>query len=79
VELGHRALELNPLLTSTYKGLLAALGHLGHTAEAASVAEKLLLLDPGFRISTSVVRTPLVRPEDAARYADGLRRAGLPE
>ena len=79
VELGRRALELNPALTSTYKGMLAALGHLGRAEEAATVAARLLRLDPSFRIAETVARTPLTRPEDAALYADGLRRAGLPE
>jgi tetratricopeptide (TPR) repeat protein len=79
VELGHRALDLNPALTSTYKGMLAALGHLGRIEEAAAVAARLLRLDPGFRTSETVARTPLVRAEDRALYAEGLRRAGLPE
>jgi tetratricopeptide (TPR) repeat protein len=79
VELGRRALELNPALTSTYKGMLAALGHLGRTDEAASVADRLLRLDPAFRIADTVARTPLVRAEDRLLYAEGLRRAGMPE
>jgi len=79
VELGRRALELNPALTSTYKGMLAALGHLGRTDEAAAVGARLLRLDPAFRVTDTVARTPLVRAEDRALYAEGLRRAGLPE
>jgi tetratricopeptide (TPR) repeat protein len=78
-ELGYQALDLNPALTSTYKGLLAALGHLGRTGEAAGLAARLLRLEPAFRIADTVARTPLARAEDAARYAEGLRRAGLPE
>jgi DNA-binding SARP family transcriptional activator/TolB-like protein len=79
VELGHRALELNPALTSTYKGMVAALGHLGRTDEASAMADRLLRLDPAFRIGETVARTPLVRAEDRVLYAEGLRRAGMPE
>jgi hypothetical protein len=36
-------------------------------------------LDPGFRISSIKDFLPFRRPEDLARYEDGLRKAGLPE
>ena len=49
VTLGRRAIELNPSFSSTYKGYLAALGHLGRDAErragagpAASARTELL-------------------------------------
>ena len=79
VELGRRALALNPALTSTYKGMLSALGHLGRTAEAAAMRPQLLALDPSIQIRNTVARTPLTRAEDRALYAEGLRKAGLPE
>lgn len=79
VELGRRALALNPALTSTYKGMLAALGHLGRTDDACAIRARLLALDPAFRIRDTVARTPLSRSEDCALYTEGLRRAGLPE
>ena len=41
--------------------------------------EKLLRLEPGFTVEEAVLRSPLSRPEDIARYAEGLRRAGLRE
>jgi hypothetical protein len=59
--------------------MLSALGHLGRTDEAASVAARLLRLDPAFHIADTVARTPLVRAEDRLLYAEGLRRAGMPE
>ena len=59
--------------------MLAALGHLGRTDEAAAIGARLLQLDPAFRITETVARTPLVRAEDRLVYAEGLRRAGLPE
>jgi hypothetical protein len=36
-------------------------------------------LDPALRISNLKDWLPLRRPEDLATFADGLRRAGLPE
>lgn len=79
VEVGRRAVELNPIFSSSYKGLLAALGHLGRDAEARAVCARLLELEPGFTVADAVRRSPLTRSEDLAHYADGLRRAGLPE
>jgi tetratricopeptide (TPR) repeat protein len=79
VEAGRRATELNPLFSSTYKGYLAALGLIDRPREAAEVLRRLMELEPGFSVQEAVVRSPLSRPEDIDRYADGLRRAGLPE
>jgi hypothetical protein len=39
---------------------------------------RLRLIDPDFRIS-KVHALQYMRPEDLARWADGLRRAGVPE
>ncbi|MCX7384105.1 MAG: BTAD domain-containing putative transcriptional regulator [Alphaproteobacteria bacterium] len=78
VATGRQSLSLNPTLTSTYKVALAALGHLGLEAEIAPLRARLLELEPGFSIAASLARTPL-QPDDRARYAEGLRLAGLPE
>jgi TolB-like protein/Tfp pilus assembly protein PilF len=75
---GRRAIEMNPWLSSSYKGHLAALGHLGREREAAEVRTRLLTLEPGFRVRDAVARSPLSRPRDVECYAEGLRRAGLP-
>jgi TolB-like protein/Tfp pilus assembly protein PilF len=77
VEAGRRAIELNPLFSSTYKSYLSALGWIGREREAAEVRERLLTLEPGFSVEQAVQRSPFVKPEDVARYAEGLRRAGL--
>lgn len=78
-EFGNRAIALNPSFLSTYRGQLAALGHLGHRAEAADLRSRLLALDPGFCVREALAHSPLTRPQDLARYADGLRLAGLKE
>lgn len=76
---GRRAIELNPGCSSTYKGYLATLGHLGRDQEAARVLKRLLALEPGFSISSAIERSPMMRRHDLALYAEGLRRAGLRE
>jgi hypothetical protein len=40
---------------------------------------RLRQLDPTLRISNLKDWLPIHRPEDLATFADGLRRAGLPE
>lgn len=77
--LGRRALELNPGFSSTYKGYLATLGHLGQDQEAARVRERLLRLEPDFSVASAVARSPMTRQEDLLLYAEGLRHAGLRE
>ncbi|MGA9865257.1 MAG: BTAD domain-containing putative transcriptional regulator [Acetobacteraceae bacterium] len=78
-EIGRRAIELNPIFSSSYKVLLAALGHLGREAEAHAVRARLLDLEPGFTISDALRRSPLTREQDLGHYAEGLRLAGLAE
>jgi TolB-like protein len=78
-QLGRRARHSHPGLSSTYKGLLAALGYLGLADEAAALREKLLELEPQFSVREAVSRSPLQREDDLERYADGLRLAGIPE
>jgi len=76
---GRRAVELNPSFTSSYKGYLSALGHLGRDREAAEIRARLLILEPGFSVAAATARSPLTRPEDLTLYAAGLQAAGLPE
>jgi DNA-binding SARP family transcriptional activator/TolB-like protein/Tfp pilus assembly protein PilF len=76
---GRKAIELNPWFSSSFKGHLAVLGHLGCREEAASVKERLLKLEPDFTVRDAIRRSPMCVPEDVERYAEGLRRAGLPE
>jgi DNA-binding SARP family transcriptional activator/Flp pilus assembly protein TadD len=79
VTVGRRAIELNPGCSSTYKGYLATLGHLRHDQEAARIMTRLLALEPDFSIRSATERSPMMRRDDLALYAEGLRRAGLRE
>jgi tetratricopeptide (TPR) repeat protein len=78
-QLGRRARNQNRGLSSTYKGLLAALGKLGLVSEAASLREELLALEPQFSLQDAITRSPLLKHEDRQQYAEGLRLAGIPE
>ena len=51
----------------------------GRLAEAQKVMERLRQLDPGLRISDLKALFPFRRPDDVAKWAEGLRKAGLPE
>jgi TolB-like protein len=51
----------------------------GRTDEARRAMNHLRQLDPTLRISNLKDWLPIHRPEDLATFADGLRRAGLPE
>jgi tetratricopeptide (TPR) repeat protein len=79
VEAGRRAVELNPLFSFTYQFYLAALGWMQLPLEAREVLDRLLGLEPDFSVEAAMLRLPLRRGEDVARYAEGLRRAGLRE
>jgi TolB-like protein len=78
-QLGRRARSIHPGLSSTYKGLLSAVGHLGLYQEAAGLRDELLALEPGFSVQEAIHRSPLLCPADLDRYAEGLRLAGIAE
>ncbi len=79
VEAGRRAIEINPLFSSAYKGYLSALGLMGRQRETGGMLRRLMTLEPGFSVHQAIMRSPLTRPEDVIQYAEGLRRAGLRE
>jgi TolB-like protein/Tfp pilus assembly protein PilF len=51
----------------------------GHVPEAQHAVARLLQLDPDLRVSNLKDLFPVRKGEDFARWADGMRRAGLPE
>ncbi len=57
----------------------ASAAHLGRKAEAALAIDHLKERDPARRLSNLSDWFALRRPEDMARWSEGLRRAGLPE
>jgi hypothetical protein len=51
----------------------------GHLSEAHEAMAHLRQLDPSLRISNLKEVFPLRRSEDLAKFAEGLRKAGLPD
>ena len=70
-------LEPNYLPAAGVATAVRALG--GHLEEAREAMRHLRQIDPTLRISNLKDRHPIRRPEHLARFADGLRQAGLPE
>ncbi len=79
IEIGRRVSELNPGFSAGLRHYLAALGHRGYAGEARLVREKLTALEPDFVVQRFIERSPFERAEDTEHYAEGLRRAGIPE
>jgi adenylate cyclase len=68
-----------PLGGTAYRWLAAAYGQLGRAPDAQAAAAEYLKLTPDFSIASHLEMLPFQRPEDREHYAEGLRKAGLPE
>lgn len=75
----RRSRRANPRFVACLRTLTASLALAGDEAEAQSMAQELLEMEPSFRISSFVSWYPLRREDDLARLANGLRIAKLPE
>ena len=75
---GRQAREENPRWTANLRFLAVNLAAAGHLDEARDVGRALLALEPGFQVDRFMVGYPLRDAERRARFADHLRRAGLP-
>jgi tetratricopeptide (TPR) repeat protein len=75
----ERALQERPDHNSALRILAAGCALAGQQERAEKAMGRLLELDPALRISGLKDLVPLQRPDDFARLADGLRKAGLPE
>ena len=64
---------------SGYRIAAASNALVGRIEKAQKIAARFHQLVPGFRVSSMKDYLPFRRPEDLARYEDGLRKAGLPE
>jgi len=51
----------------------------GRLPQAQKIMARLRALDPALRVSNVKHRAAFRRPEDLARFEDGLRKAGPPE
>ncbi|MGH7106313.1 MAG: hypothetical protein ACREFT_07370 [Acetobacteraceae bacterium] len=77
--IGRSVVGMTPAFSAAYKPYLAALGYLGRVQEAAAARRRLLAIEPGFSIRRFLEATPLKRKMDCVHFAEGLRRAGVPE
>src|SRR5260370_25792722 len=75
-----RTLGEQPRLASAVRIKAAACALLGHLEEAKGWARQLLELHPGFAVAPFVASIRIyASPDFIAPYAEGLRKAGLPE
>jgi adenylate cyclase len=70
--------ELPGFLTSTCIAAVSA-AHAGRVSDAQKAVTLILQIDPALRISNVGTLIHFRRPEDAAKWVEGLRKAGLPE
>ncbi|MDE2063505.1 MAG: adenylate/guanylate cyclase domain-containing protein [Bradyrhizobium sp.] len=75
----EKALRENPNFLPAIRIIAASAGNSDQPERARKAAKRMLEIDPAFSISRLADHVPLRRPDDLARYAEGLRRAGLPE
>jgi len=74
-----KAVREAPNWAPAYLVAAASAAFVGRADEARSAVAKLLQLAPGYRVSNLADVYPLRRPEDLAKFQEGLRTAGLPE
>jgi tetratricopeptide (TPR) repeat protein len=74
-----RALRENPVWHPALITAAASHAVAGRIAHAQMLIARSRELDPAFSISRFADTIPLARPEDLARFAEGFRKAGLPD
>ena len=79
LSLARNSLRLNRTHGSTLRVMIVALWNLGRQEEARAAVSELLRLDPGFRVSTFMDRSPSADFPIGKRVALALKSAGVPE
>ena len=69
----------SPLVAMAYRWLAVAYAQLGREQEAKAAAEEYLKRTPDFSLARHLELMPFQHAEDRDHYAEGLRKAGLPE
>jgi TolB-like protein/Flp pilus assembly protein TadD len=75
----ERALRVQPNWVPAWRNAAASHALAGRLDNARQAMARMRLLAPETRLSNLDGLMPLRRPEDLARFAEGLRKAGLPE
>jgi class 3 adenylate cyclase/TolB-like protein len=76
--LAQTSLRLNRTHASTLRVLVTALWQLGHEDEARQWARELLQLEPRFKVSTYLERSPAARSRLARTIASAMESSGIP-
>ncbi len=79
VSYAEKALADNPNTHQALRATALSCAWAGRTEQARKAISRLLEIDPTLRVSKLLNITPLQRPQDIARYQEGMRKAGLPE
>jgi len=79
LNLAQASLRLNRAHASTLRVLITALWKLGREEEARKQARDLLKIDPGFKVSTYLERSPAAPFQLARTVASALQSAGIPK
>jgi TolB-like protein len=75
----EKALRTKPNFNGTNAIAAASYAFVGKQDAAQKAAAHLLQIDPSFRISNLKDYFPLRRQQDLAKFAEGLRKAGVPD
>jgi TolB-like protein/class 3 adenylate cyclase len=75
----NKALREQPNYPAANRILAASNALAGHLSEAQDAMARLRELDPSLRLANLTEVFPLRRAEDLAKFAEGLRKAGLPD
>jgi tetratricopeptide (TPR) repeat protein len=75
----EKALQRRPNLLVAVREAAASNALAGRLPKAQEAMARLRQFDPELRISNFTDWLPLRQPQDIAKYAEGLRKAGLPE
>ncbi len=75
----EKASHEHPSFLPAVRIIATSAGNSGQLERARKAGCRMLEIDPSFKISKLTDHVPLRRSDDLARYAEGLRRAGLPE
>ena len=72
-------ISINPTTDLSRAFLASTLGHLGHLDEARQIWRELMDINSSYSHVKHIGRLPFKDPADAAKFTDGLRKAGLAE
>jgi TolB-like protein/class 3 adenylate cyclase/Tfp pilus assembly protein PilF len=78
VSYAEKALADSPNTHQALRATALSCAWAGRADQARNAIDRLLEIDPTLRVSTLLNLTPLQRPQDIARYQDGMSKAGLP-